>query len=130
MYLEALRELNEPHNEKDALDFLLYCWAKAPCILLMDNDSIVGFAGLNVYAPLYDKKRLELHEYMFYIKPSHRGIRAWRMLCKAVQDVSAQFNLVFVGTHRLTGSIKHHERLIRMAGAKPQAIISVYGEKE
>jgi len=130
MYLEALKEIDEPHDEKDALDFMLYCWAKAPCILLMDNANIAGFAGLNTYAPSYDKKRQELHEYMFFIKPSHRGIKAWRILCKAVQDVSDKFNLTFVGTHRLTGTIKHHERLIRMAGAKPLAVLSVYEGKE
>lgn len=129
MYLEALRELNEPHDEKDALEFMLFCWAKAPCIILEDDGNMVGFAGLNVFAPSYDKSRLELHEYMFYIKAPSRGIRAWRVLCKAVQDVSDKFNLTFVGEHRLQGNIKHHERLIRMAGAKPKAIISVYGEK-
>jgi len=129
MYLEALRELNEPHDEKDALDFMLFCWSKCPCIILEDNANMVGFAGLNVFAPSYDKSRLELHDYMFYIQPSYRGLRAWRELARAVQAVSDKFNLVFVGEHRLTGSIKHHERLIRMAGAKPKAIISAYGEK-
>lgn len=130
MYLEALKELNEPHDEKDALEFMFYCWSKAPCIILEDGANIVGFAGLNVYAPAYDRKRLELREYMFYVSPSYRGIKSWRVLSKAVQKTADKFNLTFVGEHRLTGSIKHHERLIRMAGAKPKAIISVYGEKE
>lgn len=126
MYLEALDELGEPYDEKKALDFVLVCWSKAPCLLLKDNGNIIGFAGLNTYMPAYNNE-VYLREYMFYIKPDHRGIKAWRKLCKGVQDVSDKFKIPFVGEHRLQGTIKHHERLIRMAGAKPKAIISVYG---
>ncbi len=127
MYLEALTELNESHDEKDALDFILLCWSKAPCILLEKNGKVIGFAGLTTSCPQYDKKRTYLRDYMFYIKPAHRGIRSWRELCKAVQQTADRFKLPFVGDHRLQGTIKHHERLIRMAGAKPLAITSVYG---
>ena len=130
MYLEALKEIDEPHDEKDALDFMLRAWSTAPCVLLEKDGSIIGFASLYAYAPMYDKKRVELHEIMFFISPPHRGIKAWRELSKAVRQVADKFKLTFVGEHRLQGNIKHHERLIRMAGATPKAIISVYGGKE
>jgi hypothetical protein len=127
LYLSALKEIGEKYDEKDALDYMLSCWSKAPCILLEDN-GIIGFAGLNTYSPAFCKSAVYLRDYMFYIKLSRRGIKSWRMLCKAVQATADKFNLVFVGEHRLTGTIKNHERLIRMAGAKPIAILSVYGE--
>jgi Acetyltransferase (GNAT) family len=130
LYLEALRELNEPHDESDALDFMLLCYTKAPCIILENDGNIVGFAGLNLFAPLYDTKRLELHEYMFFITPEYRGIKAWRTLARAVQAVSDKFKVNFVGVHVLSGDIKNHTRLIRMAGATPKAIISVYEAKD
>ena len=128
MYLAGLVELKEGFNETDALDFMLLCWAKAPCVLLVENDTIIGFAGLTTASPQYDKKRIFLRDYMFYIQPPFRGIRSWRELCNGVQAVSDKFKLPFVGDHRLQGSIKFHERLIRMAGATPRSIISVYGE--
>src|SRR5690606_3493350 len=95
MYLAGLREIKEPHDEQKALDYMLLCWSKAPCILLTNGDSIVGFAGLNTYTPAIDTTTY-LRDYMFYIKPSHRGIGSWRKLCKAVQDASDKFNLTFV----------------------------------
>jgi hypothetical protein len=125
MYLNALDELEEKYDEKKALDFVLSCWSKAPCILLEDG-GVIGFAGLNTYTPAYNNE-VYLREYMFYIKPQFRGVQSWRSLCKAVQETADKFNLTFIGEHRLMGDLKHHERLIRMAGAKPKAIISVYG---
>lgn len=128
MYIAALRETNEPHDEKKALDFMLMCWAKAPCILLIEDGNIIGFAGLNTYQPDISNERY-IRDYMFYVKPSHRGIKAWRILCKAVQATADEFKLPFIGEHRLSGDIQQHIRLIKMAGAKPFAIMSVYGGK-
>lgn len=129
MYIEALRELNEPHDEKDALDFLLRAWSTAPCIILENDDNIIGFAALHAYAPLYDKKRVELHEIMFFVDKNHRGLKSWRELSKAVQETADKFNLTFIGSHLIQGEIPHHLRLIRMAGAKPKAIQSIYKGK-
>lgn len=129
MYLEALRELNEPHDEGDALEFLLRAWSTAPCIILEKDDKIIGFAALHAYAPLYDKKRIELHEIMFFVDKNHRGLKSWRELSKAVQQVADKFNLTFIGSHRISGGIPEHLRLIRMAGAKPVAIQSIYEGK-
>lgn len=126
MYLEGLRELNEPYDEKKALEFLLFCWSQAPCVLLLKGTEIIGFAGLNTFNPAYNDE-VYLRDYMFYIQPGHRGIKPWRELCKAVQKVADIFKITFIGEHRLSGSIKHHERLIRMAGAVPKAVLSVYG---
>ena len=130
MYLAGMKEINEPHDEKDSLDFMLKCWSRSPCILLIDDGNIVGFAGLTTYVPENDKKSVYLRDYHFYIHPSKRGIKSWRMLARAVQSVSEKFNLPFFGEHRLQGDINHHLRLIRMAGAKPFAVLSMYGEKK
>lgn len=126
LYLQSLKELDEKYDEKKALDFMLSCWAKAPCVLLLKEREIIGFAGLNTYTPAYNDE-VYLREYMFYIRPEFRGVKSWRSLGKAVQETADKFKLTFIGEHRLTGDIKHHQRLIRMAGAKPKAIISVYG---
>lgn len=128
MYLAGLKEIGEPHDEKDALDYMLYCWSVAPCILL-ESDGIIGFAGLYTFAPAYNRKALSLRDYFFYIKPANRSIKSWRELCKAVQQTADKFNLKFIGEHRLSGDIPNHLRLIKMAGAAPKAIISVYGDK-
>ncbi len=127
MYIEAMDELGEAYDDNDAMEYILSCWSKAPCILLDDGD-IIGFAGLTTFAPCYDKKRAYLREYMFFVRPDKRGIKAWRTLTKAVQSVSDKFKLQFVGEHRLKGDIQTHLRLIKMAGAKPVAVTSIYGD--
>lgn len=130
MYLAGLTEMGEEYDEKDALDFVLFCWSQAPCILLLKDGNIIGFAGLKTNTPAYNKSRIHLSEYLFYIQPANRGLKSWRMLCKATQEVSDKFNIPFVGTHYLSGDIPNHERLIRMAGATPKAILSVYGGRK
>lgn len=125
MYLAALKELGEEHEEKRALDFMIRCYNQAPCLLLIKNDKIVGFAGLWLYVPAYGTKRY-LRDYMFYIQPAHRGIRSWRELCKGVRDVSDKFKIPFVGEHRLTATLPKHLKMIEMAGAKPVAVLSMY----
>lgn len=124
MYLEGLKELKAKVNEKKALDYIIQCWSQAPCILLIDEE-IIGFAGLRTSITPYGDT-VKLRDYMFYIVPEHRGLKAWRELGKAVREVADRFNLDFVGEHLLQGDLKHHERLIRMAGAKPVAISSLY----
>lgn len=131
MYLAGLSELQDKIaevNEQKALNHVLECWSQAPCILLEKDGEIIGFAGLKTASIPYSDMVL-LREYMFYIHPDHRGLKAWRLMCKAVQEVADKFNLNFVGEHLLQGSIQHHERLIRMAGAKPTAIASLYEVK-
>ena len=126
MYLRALEELGEEYDETKALEFVLSCWSKAPTILLEDK-GIIGFAGLNTGTIAYNNKTF-LKEYMFYISPEKRGLKSWRALTKAVQKVSDEHKIPFLGEHKIQGKIKHHARLIRMAGARPISIRSVYGE--
>lgn len=131
MYLEGLKELGNrafPVSEKKALEHVLLCWSKAPCILLTHEDKIVGFAGLTTCIPPYSEEA-HLRDYMFFTKPSHRGIRSWRVLTKAVQEVSDRFKMPFIGELAVHGKIDHHKRLVRMAGAKPVSVLSIYGGK-
>lgn len=129
MYLAALSDLGEEYDEGKAFNYMVDCYNRAPCILLLEDDNIIGFAGLYVYIPRYNDKKY-FREYMFYIQPPFRGLSSWRYLCKSVQKVSDEFKIPFVGEHRLQGSIKHHQRLIKMAGAKPVAILSLYEASE
>ena len=131
MYLAGLSELQgkiAEVNEQKALNHVLECWSQAPCILLEKDGEIIGFAGLKTSSVPYSDM-VVLRDYMFYIHPDQRGLKAWRTMCKAVQAVADEFKLNFIGDHKLTGSIQHHERLIKMAGAKPRSIISVYEAK-
>jgi len=128
MYLAALKEIGEEYDEKRALDFMIRCYNQAPCILLIKNDKIIGFAGLWIHVPEYGTKKY-LRDYMFYLRPDHRGISSWRSLCKGVQSVSDKFKLQFVGEHRLTTTLPKHLRMIEMAGAKPVAVLSLYEAK-
>jgi len=128
MYLAALEERKTPKiNEGKALNYVLESWARAPCILLELNGGVIGFAGLTTIASPYSDM-VSLRDYMFYIQPPHRGLRSWRKLCKAVQDVSDLHKIPFIGEHLLDKDINSHLRLIRSAGASPLAILAVYGE--
>lgn len=129
MYLASLKEVGEKYSEKDALDTVLSGWAQAPCILLVEDEEIVGFAGLYTFCPSYNKSKSYLRDYMFYTKPTHRGIKSWRALGKAVQGVADKFKIDFLGNHRLEGEINNHLRLIKMAGAKAVAVSAIYEAK-
>lgn len=127
MYIAALAERESKINENKAMEYVLFCWSQAPCVLLLKEEEIIGFAGLKTIAiPFNDV--VVLGDYMFYIVPKSRGIISWRTLCKAVRDVSDRFKLAFVGEHLLDTDIKTHLKMIELAGAKPKAILSVYGE--
>lgn len=127
MYIAALTERECKINENKAMGHVLFCWSQAPCVLLLKDEEIIGFAGLKTIAiPFNDV--VVLGDYMFYIVPKSRGIKSWRTLCKAVQDVSDKFKLAFVGEHLLNTDIKIHLKMIDLAGAKPKAILSVYGD--
>jgi len=132
MYLAGIKEIQEhsfPVNESKALDTVIKGYNSAPCILLEDNGELIGFAGLKTTMPDYSDVVL-LRDYMFYVHPDHRSLRAWRMMCKAVQDVADKFQLDFIGTHKLTDEIPKHERMIRSAGATPWAISAIYRCKD
>lgn len=128
MYLAGINELHKnsfPVNESKALDTVIRSWAVAPCILLEKNEELIGFAGLKTTMPEYSDVVL-LRDYMFYILPAHRSLKAWRTMCKAVQEVADKFQLDFIGNHKLTDEIPKHERMIKAAGATPWAISAIY----
>lgn len=130
MYLAALEEIGTKKiNEAKALDYVISCWNKAPCILLEKDGEVVGFAGLNTMDTPYNDV-VRLTDFAIYIQPPHRSIRSWRSLCKAIHEVADKFKLNFVGENRLTVSVNQHLRLIKMAGAKPLAIQAIYGDHE
>lgn len=126
LYIQALRELDMPHDEQKAMMYVMECYNHAPCVLLEADGDIVGFAGLRTVDKPWGGG-VHLEEYMFYVLPQRRGMKSWRMLCKAVQDVSDRFQLPFYGRHMLQSDIKTHERMIKAAGAKPVAFLAVYG---
>jgi hypothetical protein len=93
MYLDGLEEMGEamlkPNPEKCAAEVLL-SWAGCPQILLVDEDGIFGFAGLKRIVPEYTNDNC-INDYMFYIRPDKRSVKAAKMLSDAAQKVANDY---------------------------------------
>lgn len=104
MYLSALAEIKdyalEPSLEKCA-DEVYFSWADAPCFLLEKDGKTVGFAGLKRVTPDYTEQSI-LSEYMFYIKPEARAVKAAKMLSDAVKNYAVANDEILFLQHKVT----------------------------
>lgn len=101
MYLAGLEEIKEsivPINAQKCADVVLGSWLRAPCILLEKNNEIIGFAGLCSYLPAYSDA-VVLREYLFYIKPGMRGVKAAKALSDAAQAAADELKLPLFMSH-------------------------------
>lgn len=131
MYLTGLKEIGDlalkPNPEK-CMDEVINSAAHAPCILLAKDREICGFAGLKTVIPSYTDQAI-LREYMFYIKPEHRSLKAAKILSDAAQAVSKKFNLPLRMGHIALGKNVHKRaKLLEAWGYKILTIGVSYGE--
>lgn len=90
MYLNSLTEIQdyiEPISEKKCADVVLKNWLNAPCVLLKKAGEIIGFAGFSSTIPEYSDS-VTMREYMFYIKPEHRSVRAAKLLSDKAKEAA------------------------------------------
>ena len=90
------------------------------------------FCWAETYRPTHSLQTV-LTEYMFYIMPEHRSVKAARMLSKAVQAVADKFKLPLRMTHMVFDTpIAVKEKFLRRWGYDIAALSVIYkgGENE
>jgi len=123
------KELKDIAPEKVDADLLLQwiykAYAQAPQILLEKDGKIVGFWGLCTIKAAWSHDIL-LADYMFYILPEHRSIRATRQLVKAVKDVADQSKSTFRQCYLFKGRLPLHARIFAMMGFSACGLVGFY----
>jgi len=130
MYMQALSEIRtfveEPDLERCA-DTVLESYALAPTVLIEKAGKLIGFAGLRTFKPLHSTVNC-LTEYMFYIAPAFRSIRAAKTLSDAVQAVSSKFKLPLYMSHMVFDvPLAVKEKFLKRWGYKVQSMQVYYG---
>ena len=101
MYMQALTEIKEyvatPNPDK-CRNVVYRAWSCAPCVLVEQDNEIVGFAGLSTATPEHSDVPF-LREYMFFIKPENRSTKLARYLSEAVKAVADKFKLPLSMSH-------------------------------
>lgn len=111
-------------------DIILPSWHRAPCVLLEKDNEIIGMWGLTTYR-VHGSAESILADYMFYILPEYRSIKAVEALKKAVLDVADQFKLNMKLTYLFTDKKDAHIRLFEKVGFRITGVQGVYeGNKD
>jgi len=101
MYISALNEIQdyiEPVSVKKCAGLVFKNWLSAPCVLLEKANEIIGFAGFASAIPEYSES-VTMREYMFYIKPKHRSIRAAKIMSDKAKEASDECGVPLYMTH-------------------------------
>lgn len=105
MYINSLIEINdyiEPISPKKCAETVMQSWLRAPCILLVKLGQIIGFAGFSSAIPKHSDSVI-LEEYMFYIKPEHRSLKAAKVMSDASIKMADELKLPLYMSHMLKG---------------------------
>ncbi len=126
---EGYKELKEIVPEKVDPD-LLWNWivkahSQAPQVLLEKNGEIIGFWGLCTTKAAWSHD-LMLADYMFYILPEHRSLKATKQLKDAVCEVADNFNLTLRLSYLFKGKMPLHARIFGMMGFTVRGFIGFY----
>lgn len=126
------KELKEIAPERVDPD-LLYKWvekaySQAPQVLLEKDGQIIGFWGLCLIKAEWSYDIL-LADYMFYVLPEHRTIKATKQLVRAVCDVADQHGLTFRQCYLFKGNLPLHARIFAMMGFKACGLVGFYKGK-
>ena len=114
-------------KESAVANDVLSNWLKAPCFLLKENSSIVGFAGLVELQPFGQTDKIYT-DYFFYIQPEHRSIYNLRLLTQAARDFADKQGVPLVLMYMHKDNPKAHDRLLKQQGFKVIGSIGKYGE--
>lgn len=129
LYMAALQEIKEyvlqPDAEKCA-GVVARAFYSAPCVLIELNGEIIGFAGLQRVTPAYSNEK-HLEEYMFYIKPEHRSLKAAKALSDGAKAVANEQQLPLYMRHMVkTSDVSNKEKFLRRWGYRPDALLVRY----
>ena len=130
LYMAALAEIQDyierPDIERCA-DTVFSSWLTAPCVVIERAGEIIGFAGLRTWRPGYTLQTV-LTEYMFYVKPEHRSIKAAKMLSDSVKAVADKFKLPLRMTHMVFDTpLAVKEKFLQRWGYRIDALAVTYG---
>lgn len=127
--LEGFRELKETApesvNPEKLVDWVHEAFNQAPCVLLEKNNEIIGMWGLCTLIPKWSNDPV-LGDYMLYIIPEHRSLKAIQILTKAVKDTADSFNLPLRLNYLINDKFDAHKRLFEKMGFKASGIIGIY----
>ena len=115
-----------PYDKKLFYEEVIYPqFFRAPVFILERDGQVIGIWGLTSSRP-----RGSVHnciaDYIFYIEPEFRSIKATRLLCKAVKDFADQQQLPIRLNYLFNGKLSLHERIFRLMGFKIRGIIGEY----
>lgn len=120
MTCEALEELGKEHEYSLVLDKVIDSYGRAPTFILDDK----GFAGLTVYKEFWSGEKI-LTDYMFYLRPQHRGLKNIKALCDAAKAFADSNNLTLRLQFICTDKKEARERLLKLCGFE---VVSLTGE--
>lgn len=109
---------------------LLFDWIEgamkqAPCVLLIKEEKIIGFWGLCTFRPKWSHDAI-LGDYMFYVLPEHRCMKAVETLKTAVLAVADQFGLNFKLSYLIPDKKDARIRLFEKVGFEVTGVTGVY----
>ena len=129
MAWDGYKELKDVAPEAVDPD-LLWNWVlkahtQAPQVLLEKDGEIIGFWGLCTVRAAWSYDYV-LADYMFYILPEHRSMKATKQLKDAVCTVADKLNLTLRLSYLFKGKMPLHARIFGMMGFKIRGFIGFY----
>lgn len=100
-------------------------YRQAPQVLLEKDGEIIGVWGLCTIKAKWARNYL-LADYMLYILPEHRSLKAITTLKKAVCDVADKHNLTLRLSYLFKGKLPLHVRIFTMMGFDVCGLIGFY----
>lgn len=126
LYKEGLKEIGcDNIAESMLLKKVVNSYHLAPCFLLFKEYQIVGMAGFTTVTESHSGKPY-LADYMFYVKPEHRSLKSLGALVGAARDFSDEKGIPIRVELIIQGDQSTRERLLKIHGFKPYAVIGVY----
>lgn len=119
-YKSGLDELGEEWLESCLVNKIVNSYKIAPSFIYKD----VGFAGFTIVTVSHNGKQV-LADYMFYVRPEHRSIKATKALVNAAQDFAGEHDLTLRVEFFTQGNLEAKSRMLEMHGLQPKGIIGV-----
>jgi GNAT superfamily N-acetyltransferase len=130
MYISALNEIQdyiEPISVEKCAGLVLKNWLSAPCVLLEKAGQKIGFAGFASAIPEYSEA-VTMREYMFYIKPEHRSIKAAKLMSDKAKEAADECGVPLYMSHMVfEHDVKTKVSFLKRWGYKVLSIGVKYG---
>ena len=121
-----LKEIIPERVDPDLLwNWILKAYSQAPQVLLEKDGEIIGLWGLCTMQAAWSYDAV-LADYMFYVLPEHRSLKATKRLKDAVCSVADQHKLTLRLSYLFTGKMPLHARIFAMMGFTVRGFIGFY----